>query len=166
MRWPFSRSGKLADARPLYAAVVAEARDPFWYRNAGLPDSMDGRFRVLATLLALTDRRLGAGGEAAKALAPRLTETFVADMDVQMREAGFGDPSLGKQVQQLVGALAGRTERWRGMGEAGFDWDRAVADSLYAGNSEDGAAAARERLEQWRDRLDRATDAALDEGRL
>ena len=38
-----------------------------------------------------------------------LTECFIADMDSQMRERRFGDPSIGKQS-----ALDGRRARRRG----------------------------------------------------
>jgi len=125
MRLPFFGPRKLSDAGALYAAVVAEARRPGWYRDAGLPDSLDGRFAVLTSLLALTDIRLERGSDEARALGPRLTEKFIADMDAQMREAGFGDPGLGKQVRTMVGALASRPRSeatrdwWRRLQEAG-----------------------------------------------
>ena len=113
MRLPFFGPRKLADADALYAAIVAEARLPHWYRDAGVPDSLDGRFAVLTSLLALADIRLERGSDEALAIGPRLTERFIADMDAQMREAGFGDPGLGKQVRTMVGSLASRVDRWR-----------------------------------------------------
>src|SRR4029453_10273612 len=113
MRLPFLKPKPLADAGPLYAAIVAEARRPSWYRDAGLPDTMDGRFAVLTSLLALADIRLERGADDARALGPRLAESFIADMDAQMREAGFGDPLPGKQVRMMVGALASQVDRWR-----------------------------------------------------
>ena len=95
MRLPFFSPKPLADAGALYAAIVGEARQPQWYRDCGVPDTLDGRFSALTTLLALADIRLERGAEGARALGPRLAEAFIADMDVQMREQGFGDPSLG-----------------------------------------------------------------------
>lgn len=162
MRWLWSNDPQLADAGPLYGSVVAAARRPQWYREGGVPDTIDGRFAVLATLLALTDLRLGAGGETARALAPRMTETFVADMDAQLREAGIGDPGLGKQVRAMVGALAGRIERWRATGDGG-DEGAAICDSLYRG-ADPGAsavAAAAGLIREWRERLAAASDEAL-----
>jgi cytochrome b pre-mRNA-processing protein 3 len=167
MRWPLFRSDKLADSGPLYAAVVAEARRPEWYRDGGVADTMDGRFAVLATLLALTDLRLGRGGETASALAPRLTEMFVADMDAQLRETGLGDPALGKQVRLMVGALASRIDRWRAV-EDGADEAEAVRASLYRGDDPGSAAmaAAAALAGGWRERLERASDEALAQGGL
>lgn len=168
MRWPLFRSDKLADAGPLYAAVVAEARRPDWYGPGGVADTMDGRFAVLATLLALTDLRLGRGGETARAVAPRLTEAFVADMDAQLREAGLGDPALGKQVRFMVGALAGRIERWRAVEAGDADEAEAVRASLYRGGDRgaEAAAAAAALVGGWHARLGAASDAALAQGAL
>ena len=101
------------DAGALYNAVVAEARQPEWYRAGAVDDTMNGRFAVLSTLAALAILRLEDGDEDAVRHSVSLTESFIADMDAQMREEGFGDPSIGKQVRLLVGALATRVDWWR-----------------------------------------------------
>ena len=44
--------------RPFYDAVVAEARRPDWYRAAGVPDTIDGRFDMVALSLSLVLLRL------------------------------------------------------------------------------------------------------------
>lgn len=161
MRWPFTKADTLPDAGPLYDAIVKEARRPDWYARAGVPDTLDGRFAVLSSLLALADIRLGEGDEDAQALSPRLTERFIADMDAQMRQEGFGDPGLGKQVRMLVGALASRIDRLSG--KEGDEWDAAAAAALYKpeelerGEVELGVALLRE----MRERLSHAGDAAL-----
>ena len=51
---------------PLYAAIVAEARDPFWYREGQVPDTIDGRFDMVAAVTALVLLRLEAEGEAGR----------------------------------------------------------------------------------------------------
>jgi len=168
MRLPFFGPRKLSDAGALYAAVVAEARRPGWYRDAGMPDSLDGRFAVLTSLLALTDIRLERGSDEARALGPRLTEKFIADMDAQMREAGFGDPGLGKQVRTMVGALASRVDRWRLAVEAVKPWDEAARASLY-GDSLPAADASDRGIEATRDwwrRLQEVGDSTLVAGKI
>ena len=90
-----------------------------------------GMFAVLASLTALTILRLETGEEAAVRHSVALTESFIADMDAQMREQGFGDPSIGKQVRSRVGALATRVDRWRNAREDRDLWEDAVRFSVY-----------------------------------
>jgi cytochrome b pre-mRNA-processing protein 3 len=168
MRLPFFRPKPLADAGPLYRAIVAEARRPDWYREAQVPDTLDGRFAVLTTLLSLADIRLERGADPARALGPRLAEAFIADMDVQMREQGFGDPSLGKQVRMMVGALASRIDRWRRAVEAIDPWDETARISLYGETVPDGRASeqAVEATKLWWQRLQAVSDSALMTGQI
>lgn len=168
MGWLFSKRSTGPDGVALYAAIVAETRRADWYRAGAVPDSIDGRFAVLSSLLALTDIRLGHGGEASRALAPRLAERFIADMDVQMREAGFGDPGLGKQVRMMVGSLASRVERWQLAIDGGGAWNEAVVPSLYRDSPPDDAAitAGSDLLRGWWQRLSDTSDAAMAEGKI
>lgn len=96
---------------PLYNAVVAEARRPDWYARAQVPDTIDGRFDMVALVLSLVLIRLEALG--AHADASLLTEVFVDDMDGTMREIGFGDLVVGKRVGGMMSALGGRLGAYR-----------------------------------------------------
>src|SRR5918993_2789038 len=113
----------------LFAALVGEARQPHWYVEGQVPDTLDGRFAVLATVTALATVRLERGGEAARTEAVALAQRFVEAMDAEHRELGLGDPTLGRKVRKLVGALARRVELWRNAID-GNRWDEAVAASL------------------------------------
>lgn len=93
--------------RPLWQAVVATARAPHWYVEGGVPDTLDGRFDMISLVLALVLHRIDEEPEQAIA-GVQLTELFVADMDGQMRQIGFGDMVVGKQVGRMMGALGGR----------------------------------------------------------
>ena len=168
MRLPFFGAKEQADAGPLYAAIVGEARRPDWYRDALVPDTLDGRFAVLTSLLALADIRLERGADGARELGPRLAEAFIADMDPQMREAGFGDPSLGKQVRMMVGSLASRVDRWRLAVEAIAPWDDVARISLYGDSppGDEAAALGIEATRDWWRRLQLASDSALRDGRI
>ena len=168
MRLPFFNQSRQADAEALYAVVVAEMRRPAWYRDGGVPDTLDGRFAVLASLLALADIRLERGADEARSFAPRLAEVFIADMDAQMRQAGLGDPGLGKQVRRMVGAFASRVDRWRRAVEENEPWDEVARSTLYADAEppESAAKAGIEATRDWWGRLERASDAAIIEGRI
>ena len=159
---------KASPAAPLYAAVVAGARQPDWFREAGVEDTMDGRYCVLATLLALTDLRLAQGNEGAQALAPRLTELFIDDMDAQLCQSGLGDPTLGKTVRGMVAGVSARIDRLQKVvGEGGSgDWLPVLSFALYRSRQPSGEErrAARALIDQWLARLAQASDAELGKG--
>lgn len=160
------RTNKASPAAPLYAEIVAAARQPAWFREAGVEDTMDGRYCVLATLLALADLRLSEGGEEARALAPRLTELFIDDMDAQLCQSGMGDPTLGKTVRAMVAGVSARIGRFRDRDSQDGDWLPALGFALYRGRepAADEVRAAQALVTQWRERLARASDSQLGKG--
>ena len=152
----------------LFDALVGEARQPHWYSQGQVPNTIDGRFAVLATLVALVTVRLERGGEPATRASVALAERFVESMDAEHRQLGLGDPALGKTVRKLVGALGRRVELWRQALERGDGWNEAVTDSLFHKTSPPVEA-----LDHCRDalsgiwaRLKASADAAVAEGRF
>jgi cytochrome b pre-mRNA-processing protein 3 len=114
----------------LFAAATAAAREPHWYVRGGVPDTLDGRFRMLATIAALLIVRLEQEGADGELLSVALTERFVDVMDSEHRELGLGDPTLGRTVRKLVASLARRVELWRSavLGQRG--WNEVTRDSI------------------------------------
>ena len=104
--------------RPLYDGVVRVARDPVWYRDGAVPDTLDGRFEAVALIVSLVLHRIERDEPRA---AVHLTELFVDDMDAQVRQIGFGDMVVGKQIGKMMGALGGRLTAYRApIGEDAF----------------------------------------------
>jgi cytochrome b pre-mRNA-processing protein 3 len=97
---------------PLYRAIVAKARDPAWY-GAGVPDTLDGRFDMVAAVMALALLRIEAEGEAGRGHSILLTELFIDDMDGTLRQIGIGDHVVSKHVGKMMGALGGRLAAFR-----------------------------------------------------
>ncbi|MCA0208789.1 MAG: ubiquinol-cytochrome C chaperone family protein [Proteobacteria bacterium] len=98
--------------RALWNAVVAAARAPHWYAEGTVPDTLDGRFDMISLVLALVLHRIDE--DPAQGIAGvQLTELFVNDMDGQMRQIGFGDMVVGKQVGRMMSALGGRLGAYR-----------------------------------------------------
>lgn len=93
---------------PLYDAVVAIGRDPAWYREGQVPDTIDGRFDMVAAILALVLLRLEREGDRCRDDSVLLTETFIEDMEGTLRQIGIGDFVVGKHVGRMMGALGGR----------------------------------------------------------
>lgn len=154
--------GESVSTDALYAAIVAEGRKPGWYRDCGVPDTIDGRFDMIAIVFSLVALRLEREPDDGPTIAVRLTERFIDDMDGQMRELGFGDLVVGKQVGGIMGALGGRMGALRdGITE------EALTRNLWRQSPPDTATVARTRtaIEHVRDRIDIASRDALMAGR-
>ena len=153
-------------ALPLYAAVVARARAPHWYDMGAVPDTVDGRFDMIAAILSFVLLRLERDEEAAGTSA-RLTERFVDDMDGQLREIGIGDIIVGKHIGRMMSMLGGRLGAYRD-GLAANDLDAALIRNVYRGDSPEAPALRHvaTSLLAFRDALAAAPTAVLIEGSL
>jgi cytochrome b pre-mRNA-processing protein 3 len=125
-------------ALPLYTAVVARAREPHWYDRGAVPDTVDGRFDMVAAILAFVLLRLERD-EAAAGPSAQLTERFVDDMDGQLREIGIGDIIVGKHIGRMMSMLGGRLGAYRD-GLAANDLDAALIRNVYRGDSPEAPA--------------------------
>lgn len=110
MRFPrlFAEPPPLDVAHALYVALVEQARQPAFYRDWQVPDSLDGRFEMIALHGFLVLRRLKPEGEAGKLLGQTLFDTIFADLDNQLREMGVGDLGVGKRIKVMAKAFYGR----------------------------------------------------------
>jgi cytochrome b pre-mRNA-processing protein 3 len=116
--------------RPLYDAIVNAGRDPAWYVEGKVPDTIDGRFDMIAAVLALTLLRLEKDEERTRAASVLLTEIFIADMDGSIRQLGIGDLMVGKHVGKMMGALGGRLGAFREALPSG-SFRQAVARNIF-----------------------------------
>lgn len=151
----------------LFSWITAETRAQHWYVEGQIPDTIDGRFAVLATLTALALVRLEQGGDEGNAASVALSERFIEVMESEHRELGIGDPTLGKTVRKLVGSLSRRVGLWRDAIETGR-WNDAAGDSLYK-NPDIGAGVlehSAEALRRYWDCLAQTEIPALAEGRF
>ena len=143
--------------RPLWHRTVEIAREPEWYAQCGVSDTLEGRFDMVTAALALVMLRM----ETDPALAPHtayLTEIFVEDMDGQLRQSGVGDLVVGKKIGKLMSTLGGRLGAYReGFADSGPALEDAARRNVTL---TDDALAPKlaERLRALRLRLD-ATDS-------
>lgn len=126
----------------LFDLALAEAGRPDWFIAGEVPDTVNGRFAVLATVIALITVRLEREGQQGQRGSIALTERLVETLDAEIREMGVGDPTLGKQVRKLVGAVGGRVERWRALVGTNDSWAPEVRRSLYLDEQVDDDAVA------------------------
>ena len=92
----------------LYNAAVKAAREPQFFVGLGVPDTLDGRFDLVALFTALVIERLRTAPDPGPDLAQAVFDAMFSDMDVTLREMGVGDLSVGKKVRAMWEAFHGR----------------------------------------------------------
>ncbi len=109
--WPFRRSRAAEDAERLLAGVTGASRQAAFYGPDRVPDTLEGRFQLMALNGSLALLRL----QADPALGP-LTQTFTdalfSQFDAGLREAGVSDTSVPKRMHTLAGEFYGRLQAY------------------------------------------------------
>jgi cytochrome b pre-mRNA-processing protein 3 len=96
----------------LYGAIVTQARDPRFYEQFGVPDTVLGRFDLIVLHLALLLRRLRAHEGAGTSIAQAVFDMFCRDMDHNLREMGIGDQGVPHQMRRVGEAFYGRAHAY------------------------------------------------------
>jgi len=116
----FRRNPQQRAAELAYGRVVDQARQPGFFAEIGVPDTIDGRFELICLHAFLFLHRLNGESPAAAQLGQRFVNAMFADFDRSLREMGTGDLSVGRQVKRMAQALYGRIEAYES-GLAGSD---------------------------------------------
>jgi cytochrome b pre-mRNA-processing protein 3 len=131
MLWPFNhfRKPRIAPRgtiEAIYGMIVTRAREPVFYRDLGVPDTVNGRFDLLVLHLwiVLTRMKQIEGGAG---LSQALFDRFCNDMDDNLREMGVGDLTVPKRMQAFGEAFYGRAAAYDRALTAG---DEALAQAL------------------------------------
>jgi cytochrome b pre-mRNA-processing protein 3 len=116
----------------LYAAIVEQARRPGFYAAFGVPDTLDGRFELIALHAFLVLNRLKVERARTEDLAQRLFDTMFRDMDRGLREIGVGDLAVGKHVKMMAKSFYGRVVAYeRGLAEGTAVLGEGLARNVY-----------------------------------
>lgn len=99
----FSRPNPNAVPQQLYGAVMAQSRDPQFYIELGIPDTVIGRFDMVCLHAYLLSRRLAAqGAPEAAAISQAVFDEFTMGLESALRELGVGDTSVPKRMKRMV----------------------------------------------------------------
>ena len=109
-------------AHRLQDQLVIRARDPVFFAQLGVPDSMDGRFDLVVLHAWLVLERLKAARLDAEA--QTLTDTLFVSFDEALREQGTGDMGMGRRMKAMADAFFGRLKAYS---EAGDETELAAA---------------------------------------
>ncbi len=120
-------------ARRLLAEIVARAREPIFFEQFKVPDTIDGRFDLLALHAWMVLEQLGTQGN--RTLQQRLTDLLFTSFDEGLREQGAGDIGMGRRMKAMADAFYGRLGGYRGaLGPSGLL--DAVIRNVYRGDAQ------------------------------
>ncbi len=94
----------------LHDQLVRQARAPVFYAGLGVPDTLDGRFDVLALHAHMLFERLHAAG--ARRLSQGLLDSLFLGLDEGLRDLGAGDMGMGRKMKNLANAFYGRMKAY------------------------------------------------------
>ena len=121
-----------AEARGLYQRIVEQARRAEFYTACGVPDTLDGRFDLVALHTFLVLHRLKQDLPDTAALGQALFDTMFLDMDQSLRELGAGDLGVGRRIKLMAQGFYGRIAAYQtGLNGAEADLEAALERNLY-----------------------------------
>jgi cytochrome b pre-mRNA-processing protein 3 len=141
--------GKKADPAvvALYERAVSQARQPVLYRTFGVADTIDGRFEMVVFHVCPLIDRLRDDSGATLPAGQDLFDTFVKDMEGNLRTIGVGDLSVPKKMKKMGEAFYGRLEAYRRSlddeAELALALARNVLDDASAAGSDEARGLAR-----------------------
>jgi cytochrome b pre-mRNA-processing protein 3 len=110
----FSRRKPVRDAAQLaYARVVGQARQPAFFADFGVPDTVDGRFELICLHAFLYLHRLKSERPRSEAVSQAFFDAMFTDMDRGLREMGTGDLSVGRHVKRMAQGFYGRIRAYQ-----------------------------------------------------
>ncbi|EKS38294.1 ubiquinol-cytochrome C chaperone family protein [Afipia broomeae] len=168
MLWPFNRFRNPTVPRgtieAIYGMIVAQAREPVFYTDLGVRDTVNGRFDMLVLHLWLVLRRLQPI-EGGSVLSQALFDHFCADMDDNLREMGVGDLTVPKRMQAFGEAFYGRSTAYDLALEAGeAELAQALSKNVFNGEALERAKALAGYVRDVSARLAALDDAAVRRG--
>ncbi|MBO6860019.1 ubiquinol-cytochrome C chaperone family protein [Roseibium sp.] len=96
----------------VYCEIVAQARQPVFYTDFHVPDSVDGRFDMIVAHAVLYFRRMRGEGKSVSEFTQNVFDLFFLDMDASLREMGVSDTRVPKKVKVMGEAFYGRADAY------------------------------------------------------
>jgi len=113
-------------ARRLYKNALAQSRLPIFYEKYDVPDSIDGRFEMIALHVFIILHRLKQDDSRDDGLSQALFDHMFRDLDHALREMGIGDLGVGRKVKAMAKAFYGRIAAFEG----GLDNEKELSEAI------------------------------------
>lgn len=144
----------------IYGMIVAQARLPVFYREYGVPDTVNGRFDMIVLHLWMVLRRFRA--LEAEDIPQALMDRFCSDLDGNLREMGVSDLTVPKRMLGFAGAFYGRSAAYDAAFAAGpAQLADALARNVLVSEDGSGAGPLAAYVRQAAGALDGVGDAAM-----
>ena len=144
----------------IHGEIVAAARAPALYQEAGVADTIEGRFEMVVLHAALLVRRLLALGPQGADMAQELVDRVFLGFEDALREMAIGDVGVARRIKAMAGDFAGRSRAYAAALDAA---DEAALAAALARNVYGAPAASPESIGLARRVA--AAAAALDQAR-
>lgn len=118
----------------IYAAIVAQARQPAFYSGQGVPDTLEGRFEMLVLHAFLYMHRLKDEPQDVKDVSQQVFDLMFSDMDRSLRELGVGDLTVPKKIKKMAQAFYGRAAAYdAALAKGGAGLSDVVMRNVFSG---------------------------------
>ncbi len=108
----FRRKKQDPTIETLYGAIVAQARNPLFYRDHGVSDTVHGRFEMVVLHAFLLLHRLKEESEERRQLGQALFDMLFLDLDRGLRELGVPDTKVPKKIREMGESFYGRVQAY------------------------------------------------------
>lgn len=113
----------------LLKAITVQARQPVFFEQLGVPDTLDGRFDMMALHGFLAFRALQQRGRDGRTLAQDTTDLMFSAFDDAIRSLGVGDMGVPRRVKTMAKAYFGRSTAYEAALHAGDH--AALTDAIH-----------------------------------
>ena len=122
----------------LFQQAARQARQPEFYQDLGVPDTVEGRFELYSLhVILLLDRLRGVSGDASE-VSQAVFDAYLRSLDDALREMGVGDLSVGKKMRKLGEAFYGRAKSYeQALAQSPQALEAVIARTVFAGVAAD-----------------------------
>jgi len=95
-----------------YQKIVYVSRNKVFYTKLNIPDTLDGRYDLLALFSIILTFSLSRLGEKGIELSQILFDKIFLDLDLSLRELGAGDAGVHIKIKNMIRAYMGRQKAY------------------------------------------------------
>ena len=96
----------------LYQKIVNVSRNKVFYTKLNIPDTLDGRYDLLALFSIILTFTLSRSGSKGSEFSQILFDKIFLDLDLSLRELGAGDAGVNIKIKDMIRSYMGRQKAY------------------------------------------------------